>query len=71
MKTVNLNPDALSQAGVRLSLAEWVELDPAEQDALADAGRATQERFAHLIVMEISDALEASRLEAVAEEVPR
>jgi len=71
MRTVNLNPDALSQAGVRLSLSEWVELDPEEQDALAVAGRTAQERFAHLIVMEMVDAFETSRLAAVAEEVSR
>ena len=71
MRTVNLNPEALQDAGVRLSLSEWVELDPDEQDALAVAGRESQERFANLIVMEIIDAFDQSRLAAIAEEVPR
>ena len=50
MRTVNLNPEAFADAGGKLSLAEWCALDPDEQEALAVAGRARDERIAEFTV---------------------
>ena len=74
MTVVNLNPEQFGDAGGRLSLDEWVQLDSAEQEALAAAGRAAQERLAasiaDAVMRVVADALEDMRLAALAESVP-
>ena len=55
MKTVDLQPQAFIDAGGQVSLAEWVELDQAEQDALAEAGRERDRRMARATAAAVQD----------------
>jgi len=75
MKTVELMPEAFLEAGGRISLAEWAELDDEERLALADAGaklRQTAAREAvEMLVEVVARSIDGAKLRELARKAAR